>query len=115
METRRRPQDPLVPTKASALSSAPPHMRDGAPGHLFTPMESSKPAQGPSARRAQARPSCALFIAVLRKRAWQDPTHRWNPAGVEDPSGKLQPSPGLLALARVGLLYLVEIGAVGAQ
>lgn len=54
MDALGRPQDPLVSTKTSALSSAPPHMRDGTPGHLFTPMESSKPAQGPSTGRAQA-------------------------------------------------------------
>ena len=47
--------------------------------------------------------------------AWQDATHSGTPAKAEAHAGILQPSPDLLALARVGLLYFVEIRAVGAQ
>lgn len=115
MDTLRRPQDPLVSTKASALSSAPPHMGDGTPGHLFTPMESSQPLRAPLLAGLSPPPSCALFIAFLRKMAWQDATHSWIIARAEVHAETLLPSPDLLALARVDLLYFVEIRALGAQ
>lgn len=91
METLGRPQDPLVPAKTFALSSTP-HMGAGLLATCLTPMESPKPAQGPSPRRAQApRPSCGLFIALLRKMVWQESTRSWNLARAEARAGTLQP------------------------
>lgn len=46
------------------------------------PWSNLSPSEPPYLQGSGPRPSCALFIALLRKMVWQDTTHSQTPPGL---------------------------------